>query len=234
MRPPVKPVPWLYQGLWQAQSAGGQGYTLQVYKMAPCPCGRTPASPPDMSCQACGGTGLLYPVPAQTVQALVSQVDLSTELVAMGLAQPGDLQVSTQPGQLHLDPFDLCFIGWDIGMPVSGEVVARGPGSADALQYRAALVEGIWTVDPVTGQHTPYQRGTDFQVQGRTVTWLAGGTAPAPGTLYTIRYSGDFEWIVYQPPDQRVAFGVDLGQRAVLRKRYLVLPNAPAATLLES
>jgi hypothetical protein len=163
--------------------------------------------------------------------ALVSNVTLQTELVAQGLAEPGDLLLATRPGQVHLDPFDLCFVPWHMGIAASSLVVTRGTGPTDALLYRAATVEGVWTVDPTTGQITAYTVDRDVTVAGRTVTWI--GRAPAAGTVYTIRYSGDFEWVVFRPPDQRVAFGVDLGQRAILRKRFLVLPNAPPLSLLE-
>jgi hypothetical protein len=162
---------------------------------------------------------------------LVSNVTLHTDLVAMGLAEVGDLQVSTRPGQLHLDPFDLCFVPWSVGVPMTGALMTRGSGSTDTLGYRAALVEGVWTVDATTGRITPYLLDQDFTVQGRVITWI--GAAPPTGTVYSIRYSGDFEWVVFDPPDQRLAFGVDLGQRAILRKRYILLPNAPPLTLLE-
>ena len=230
-RSPVAPVPWLLGDLWRDQDQGGQAYALTVYKMVRCPCGATPGSPPNMACQACGGTGLLYPTAPRTVLGIVTQVTLTMDLVTLGLAQAGDLQVSTQPGQLHLDPFDLCFVPWSVGVPAEGHVVVRGTGPTDALPFRAALVEGAWTVDPTTGVTTAFTLGQDFTVAGRTVTWI--GRAPTTGTAYTMRYSADFEWVVYDPPDQRVAFGVDLGQRARLRKRYLLLPNAPAVTLLE-
>lgn len=228
---PVAPIPWLMEGLWQDQDQGGQAYRLTVYKMTPCPCGTEPGTPPNSACQACGGTGILYPTPARTVLGLVTNVTLQTDLVAMGLAEPGDLQVSTRPGQLHLDPFDLCFVPWSMGIPMTGELITRGTGPTDTLHYRAALVEGAWTVDPTTGQITPYTLLNDFTVSGRTVTWI--GQQPRAGSQYTMRYSGDFEWVVFKPPDQRVAFGVDLGQRAILRKRYILLPNAPPTTLLE-
>lgn len=226
---PVAPIPWLMEGLWQDQDQGGQSYRLTVYKMTPCPCGNDPDSPANTACQACGGTGILYPTPPRSVLGLVSNVTLHTDLVAMGLAEEGDLQVSTRPGQLHLDPFDLCLVPWSVGIPMSGELVQRGTGPTDTLGYRAALVEGIWTVDATTGQVTPYILNQDFTVAGRTVTWI--GRTPVAGTEYTIRYSGDFEWVVFNPPDQRVAFGVDLGQRAILRKRYIRLPNAPGPLL---
>lgn len=227
---PVTPLPWLFENLWQDQAQGGQAYRLTVYKMAPCPCGTTPGSPPNMSCQACGGTGILYPTPPRQTLGIVTEVTLHTDLVPMGLAQPGDLQVSTRPGQVHLDPFDLVFVPWTVGVPMEGVLLVRGSGPTDRLPYRAAFVEGAWTVDAATGQVTSYQLDQDFTVSGITVTWT--GRAPSPGTQYTLRYSGDFEWVVFDPPQQRVAFGVDLGQRALLRKRYILLPNAPPLTLL--
>ena len=228
---PVAPVPWLFEGLWQDQAQGGQAYRLTVYKMTPCPCGVEPGTPPNSACAACGGTGILYPSPARSVLGIVTNVTLQTDLVAMGLAEPGDLQISTRPGQLHLDPFDLCFVPWSMGIPMTGELVMRGTGPTDQLNYRAAMVEGAWTVDATTGQVTPYTFLNDFTVSGRTVTWV--GQQPPPATQYTIRYSGDFEWVVFKPPDQRVAFGVDLGERAVLRKRFILLKNAPPLSLLE-
>lgn len=221
----AEPIPWLYQGLWRAQDQGGQAYALTVYKSAPCPCGNTPDSPSQITCLACGGTGLLYPMPGRTVLGLVSEVTLHQHLIEEGLAQPGDLQVSTQPGQLHLDPFDLCRIPWAVGVPVTGTTLVRGPGATDALPYAAVLVEGAWTVDPTTGAVTAYMPDRDFTVAGHTLTWV--GRQPAVGTQYALRFNGDFDWVVFDPPDQRVAFGRDLGQRARLRKRYLVLPNAP-------
>lgn len=225
IRNPVAPVPWLLSALWQAQDQGGQAYTVTVYKMAPCPCGATPESPNNINCAACGGTGFLYPTPPRETVALVSQIDLHTHLMEQGLAQPGDLLLSTQPGAVHLDPFDLCLIRWGPGLPVTGEVLVRGTGATDHLPYRAVTVEGAWTVDSATGQITTYALDRDFTVTDHTVTWI--GRAPAAGTSYTLRYSADFEWVVFDPPDQRLAFGVDLGQRVIVRKRFLVLPNAP-------
>jgi len=230
-RPPVAPIPWLLQTLWADQAVGGQAYTLRVYKMTPCPCGASPQAGPALACQACGGTGLLYPLPPRSVLGIVSAVTLHTDLLALGVAQAGDLQVSTQPGALHLEPWDLVLVPWSTGLPMDGEVLQRGPGPTDTLHYRARLVEGAWSVVPATGAVTAYQLGRDFQVVDRTVTWM--GSAPAVGTQYTLRYAGDFEWVVWDPPDPRMAFGVDLGQRAVLRKRYLVLRNAPPLSLLE-
>lgn len=229
--PPVAPVPWLLGSLWADQDHGGQAYRLTVYKMASCPCGASPEDGPALDCRACGGTGLLYPMPGRHVLGIVSDVSLHTELMALGVAQPGDLQISTQPGALHLEPWDLVFVPWTTGLPMNGELVTRGYGPTDALRYRARLVEGAWSVVPATGTVTAYALGTDFTVDDRTVTWI--GARPAAGDLYTIRYSGDFEWVVFNPPDQRVGFGVDLGQRALLRKRYLALRDAPPLTLLE-
>lgn len=228
---PVAPVPWLLDTLWQDQDQGGQAYRLIVYKMVPCPCGNTPDAPANTACQACGGTGLLYPTGPRSVLGLVNNVSLTTELVVQGLAEAGDLQVWTRPGQVHLDPFDLVLVPWTVGVPMTGQLLTRGDGPTDTLGYRAALVEAAWTVDPTTGLVTLYQTPRDFVVDGRTITWV--GRAPAPGTLYALRYTGDFEWVVFAPPEQYVAFGVDLGQRALLRKRYLRLPNAPALSLLE-
>lgn len=225
MENPAAPMPWLLRSLWQAQDQGGQAYTVAVYKYAPCPCGNTPASPNNITCVACGGTGLLYPRPARTTHAVIHTITLHTQLLAQGLAQPGDVLCSTEPGAVHLDPFDLCRIAWGPGIPVTGQVVVRGTGPSDPLPYPVETIEGVWTVDPTTGIVTPYTTPTDWRPLPQGVAWV--GRAPAAGTQYTVRYSAAFDWVVFDPPDQRVAFGRDLGQRAILRKRYLVLPDAP-------
>ncbi len=229
--PIVAPIPWLSAHLWQAQDEGGAAFRVKVYKMAWCPCGSKPGEPARITCAACGGTGLLYPLPPREILALISDLEQHSDLVQAGLMTYGDLVISTQPGQDPMNDYDLCILPMEYGVPAEGQVIARGSGTTDDAWYRLQTVEGAWTVDADTGVVAPYTPGTDFTWDGKVITWLSANQ-PSQGQNYTIRYTGRFEWVAFDPPSPRQAFGQDLGQRAVLRKRHVILPNAP--TLLES
>jgi len=228
--PIVAPIPWLYNQLWQAQDQGGFAYEVTVYKSASCPCGNTPESPNNINCAACGGFGVLYPNAPVFVLALVSNIDQNLDLVQYGLMEYGDMVLSPMPGAIHLDDYDLVMLPWPIGVPTYSQVLTRGSGTTDNADYNIAVAEAAWTVDPNTGIATEYNPPTDFTYSGKTITWV--GNTPITGDVYSIRYGAQFEWVAFNPPSPRLAFGQDLGQRAVLRKRHIILPNAP--TLQES
>jgi hypothetical protein len=219
------PVPWLYQPLWQSQAAGGFGYQAKVYKSVLCPCGNSPGSPNNINCAACGGYGILYPEPSLETTVLIPSIDQNLELMQYGLMEQGDMVVSPMPGTLHFDDFDLVIMPFLPGVPTFSETFQRGSGDTDQSAYRMVNVEGAWTVDPVTGISTKFTPNQDFTFSGKTITWI--GEQPAPGQLYSIRYGALFEWVSFNPASPRYAFGQDLGQKAVLRKRHIVLPNAP-------
>ncbi|MCL6442459.1 MAG: hypothetical protein K6T83_03170 [Alicyclobacillus sp.] len=225
---PVSPIPWLFDTLWNSQDAQGPfAYEATVYKASFCPCGNTPNSPNNINCAACGGYGILYPVPPEQIPVLISDVNQNLNLLQYGLAEDGDMIVSPQPGTIHFDNFDLLILPWSIGVPTFSQVLSRGSGPTDTAYYRILNVTAAWTVDPVKGTAQKYLPGTDFTYEGKEITWLDTGNAPNEGQLYSIRYDAQFEWVAYNPPQPRVAFGQDLGQKAVFRKRHILLPNAP-------
>lgn len=232
------PIPWLYNKLWRDQDEGGQAYKVTVYQGTLCSCGNRPGAPPTITCKACGGVGFLYPLAPLQVLALVSDVEQHTDLVAAGLMTYGDLVLSTQPGAIQLNNYDIVLVPWQVGIPAQDQVVQRSTtGSEDRAWYRLQQVSGAWTVNSSTGEVTSYTPGApdpetgeipgnaDFTWSGHTITWLRN--QPAAGSLYSLRYTADYEWVAFDPPSPRTAFGQDLGQRVVLRKRHIVLPNAP-------
>ncbi len=226
LNPVAAPIQWAYQSLWKSQKRGGFGYEATVYKATACPCGNSPTSPNSINCAACGGYGVLYPQPSLKVNVLVSGVDQNLDLMQYGLMEQGDMVVSPLPGSIHFEDFDLAILPFDAGIPTFSETFQRGAGPTDTATYRMINVDGAWTVDSVTGQSTMYRPGMDFSVNAKTLTWL-GPNQPAAGQLYSIRYSALFEWVAFNPPSPHYAFGQDLGQRVVLRKRHILLPNAP-------
>lgn len=216
----LSPVPWLYQGLWQSES-----YEATLYKSAFCTCGETNPNESRPTCAVCHGFGYFYPFPPEQIRGLISDVKIDKKLIEVGFAMPGDLLFSPLPGTAHLSDFDLIILPWRQGVPSEGEVIVRGsdstlPANVDNASYRMDWVQGAWTTNADTGVVTPYIPNTDFTWNGRQITWI--GNQPAVGTPYSIQYSGMFEWIAYTSPQPRIAFGQDLGQRVVLRKRHIV------------
>jgi len=219
--PIVEPVDWLYGTLWNSEA-----YQCTLYKQAFCPCGSSLNPNRALTtCNACHGWGWIYPFPPQKIQGLVSDVKMRKDLLDLGLAMPGDLLFSPAPGMAHLSDYDLILLPWKQGVPSEGQIIQRGGGPTDKTYYRMDWVQGVWTVDPATGGITQYVPNVDFTWQGNEITWT--GNQPSQGTYYSIQYSGMFEWICFVSPQPRIAFGRDLGQRVILRKRHVVDPNSP-------
>ncbi len=225
--PATGPIPWLYQQLWQAQ---GQQGTLLVYRGAYCPCTtamagtRPDPGQGDPNCPLCGGIGLLYPQAPIPVQALVTASISQRALVEAGLAEPGTLSVATPPGGPQLSLWDLCLLPWLSGIASQGQLLTRGSGTTDQTWYRMETLDGVWSEQ--NGALVTYLQGTDYSWSGRTITWLSGGNPPTPGQVYSVRYGARFEWICAGAPQSVVAWGQDLGQRALLKKRHEVFPSA--------
>ena len=216
----VTPIPWLFNELWQAES-----YTVTYYMSALCACKSVNPGKANINCQVCHGFGWFYPFPAKTLRGLVSDVKMRKDLLAMGIAEPGDLLFSPEPGTAHLSDYDLILLRWPQGVPSEGQVIIRGSGATDEAYYRMDWVQGAWETNPTTGVVISYTPKVDFTWDGRTITWV--GRKPVTADPYSIQYSGSFEWIAFVSPQPRIAFGQDLGQRVILRKRHIVTPNVP-------
>ena len=202
--------------------------TVQWYRGAVCPCRSSPASSPNTTCAACGGLGWWYPADPTPLRVVMTQVTQRQNLLAEGLELRGDdLIADFAPGAPLVAWGDLLWPQWRQGEPYEGQTLVRGTGTTDALFYGATTVSFCGSVDLTTGAATVYTEGVDFSVSGKTVTWLGTANQPAAGSLYTIRYNAQFEWVVFDPPQVRVERGTSLGPKAILRKRHLVLQNLP-------
>jgi hypothetical protein len=222
--------------MWKATDQGGNAYKVTVYKAVQCPCGSAPGQSNDINCKACGGLGFFYPLSGRETLAIVTQMRLNRELMDLGMYEPGDMTISPQPGSLHLEDWDLVTLPWAVGIPLQGEVITRSAGSVDYASYTIARCEGAWSVDPATGTNTQYTQNIDFYVNGREIVWT-GNNTPATGSVYSIRYAAESEWVVFNPPSPIIAFGQDLGQVCTMRKRAIVLQNLRTlheGTVLES
>ena len=202
------------------------------YQAVLCGCGSSPGAPANIGCKVCGGLGYFYPSAAVTTLAILTAVKQQEVLESAGLVMPGDLVCDQPPGAVSLAPWDIIITTWSQGLPFEGSVLQRGNGTTDNLPYRATKAYECVQTDPLTGSVTTYTEGIDFSVSGKSVTWLGTANQPAEGTLYSVRYNATYEWVVLPPGQVRVERSQDLGPRTALRKRHVILPNAPA--LLES
>ncbi len=201
---------------------------LQWAQATRCGCSNTPTSPNNMACAVCGGIGYFYPNALAYTHAVLTSVTQTEDLLALGLAQMGDLVCDQPPGAVSLSPWDLVLTTWTSGVPFQGETVVRGTGTTDKLTFRANTVYAVIQTNPTTGAVTTYS-ASDYSVNGKIITWLAN--APTAGTLYTIRYNATYEWVVFAPGLVRMERGTNFGPRTILRKREIALPNAPGDLL---
>lgn len=203
-----------------------KGDIVQQYRSMVCPCGNDPGES-ITTCAVCGGMGRFYPDAPIIKRAIISRVEQSEpQLITTGFAGPGDLTMSEMPGdQNPAEEFDIIMLPKWAGMPFSGQIVTRGTDT-DVLFYRAVNIDKCVSVDPSTGAVTTYTHNADFSWSGRTITWLTANQ-PAQGSNYSIRYTALFEYVVFTPALVRREVGTDIGSKAILRKRHIIMPNMP-------
>lgn len=197
---------------------------VKQYRSILCPCGGNPAQSLN-TCVLCGGTGRIYPDPPVIKKVILSRVEQSApELVAQGIAVAGDLIMSEPIGDnIPAEQFDIIIPQWG-GMPFDGQIVQRGSGNIDNLYYQAVSIDKCISVDSAAGTITNYIPNVDFTYSGNTITWLTSNR-PATGSYYSVRYTALFEYVVFEPALVRRERNTNIGARALLRKRHLVLPN---------
>lgn len=186
-------------------------------------------------CPRCGGTGWLYRDPV-VVKGLLSSVRQQRNILDAGITQPGDAIFSSP-----IDMGERKIGTWDkltslFGQPLdSGHVLIRGSGTAgenariktdlnddeDRLWYEPE--SAIWCEDDAG---VVYHEGADFTFgPGKIIKW--SGNQPHKGQPYVIKYNAFFEWIVYNPPQERRDLNEkDLGPLIMLRKRHIAFVNA--------
>ena len=196
-------------------------------------------------CSRCGQDGYIFRNP-QIVRGLFTGVRHQRNVLDAGVYLPGDAIFSPAPNLGSCDrnsrsvgTADKLTATWD--EPIDeGHVLVRGSGSKaaaggvitmlddneDRLWYEPA--SSIWCEDE---NGIVYEEGQDFELgPGKVIRWT--GNKPIVGQRFTIKYNAYFEWIVFQPPTERVdRDGADLGKLVNLRKRHVQLINgSPFAT----
>lgn len=201
------------------------GQQLRHYVGLLCPCGNTPdANRARINCFFCGGLGIRYQDPLPMV-ALITSVNREKALLAAGIAQPGDLVLSPSPyEQQTISDWNAIEIAVDDGQPFNGELIKRGVNSpSDVLAYKVKQILDCHSVNQRTQTITNYTEGTDFTIDGRTITWLTGQPQPPAESIYSIKYTAILQWVVFVGPQSRQDSDQNIGLKAILRLRHIVL-----------
>jgi hypothetical protein len=201
------------------------GEVLTYFLAMKCTCTILPtgAMVPDANranpnCKACKGLGIVWQNKGDIV-GLVQTVNQQKDLLQTGVAAPGDLVLSPDP-RVTISDFDKIQMTWSEGIPYEGQLLRRGAGASDTVNYDIMSVIECIQVDPTTGLITTFTPDVDFTTNGRLITWI--GNKPAGNSVYSFKYSGLIDWICFAPPQPRRERGTNLGQRIVMRKRHLV------------
>jgi hypothetical protein len=187
-----------------------------------------PASMRIMNCEKCQGDGWIFRN-ARIVHGLVTSIDPGKDkrLIETGYVIPGDAVFSPTLNEELLGDFDrITFLH---PAPIDdGQVIMRGAAhleenaqidtdleeNEDRLWYMAACT--IWCEDE---DGRVYTQDADFLLDDRKLRWI--GDRPNVGKLYTLKYFGYLEWVVYSQPFQRIDNGRNLGPRLLIRKKHV-------------
>lgn len=190
-------------------------------------------------CRKCRGDGWLYRQPAVVI-GLATSIRQQRNILDAGVAQPGDMMFSPSlespdcaTDHRQIGAWDKLTATWTQPLD-DGHVLVRGAGTdsenkgletyltddEDRLWYEPG--EPIWCEDE---DGIVYAGGADFVLgPGKIIKWI--GRRPVARKRYTIKYTAYFEWIAFQPPQERHDRGNrDLGQLVFLRKRHISFVN---------
>lgn len=175
----------------------------------------------------CNGLGIRYEDPLEIV-GIVTGVTREKALLEAGVADPGDLLFGPSPFEHNiLSDWDMIELQWKQGQPFQGELMKRGlSGPSDILDYTPKQIFSCESIEPNTQALTNYTEGVNFSVSGVTLTWTTGQPQPAPGQVYSIKYTAVFQWICFVSPFDRFEKDSNLGQRCLLRKRSAITKAA--------
>lgn len=197
-------------------------------------------------CTRCGQDGWLFRDPI-LVTGIITGIKHKKNILDAGNYHPGDATFSPDPVDSgcgddegrRIGAMDKLTATWPEPND-DGHVIIRGSGSKAAAQgIKTELADNedrlwyepasaIWCEDEFGSR---FREGSDFELgPGKIIKWVGG--QPDIGRRFTIKYDAYFEWIVWQPPTERIdRGGVNLGELLSIRKRHVRLINtSPFAT----
>jgi hypothetical protein len=189
----------------------GHGTQVLVSPVLQCPC-LLQDQQFDPVCPACHGTGRYYPPDATySTFVLLYLEDSRRTYEPAGTWTFGTIRCTTLPG-LRLAERDKLTIP-DIRDTYTDDTLTHGMD--DTLRFDQGVVLGL-----VADLDRVYVAGRDYTLTPpNTVTWLAGGQAPAFGGRYAVRYDAYPQYLVVEDsPRLRIEGRVPQSQECVLQR----------------
>ena len=182
----------------------------------------------DPTCTVCSGLGWYVVGPGQMLLGIVSKVQPDKDLIPQGFDESATMVLTQAPDTApRVADLDLVVPTWPLGETYMGQLVVRGTGVSDDLLYPPQVMEAVLQSDSATGTVTQYQEAADFTISGSAITWITGGSSPTSGSVYTVKYAPQFQFVCFIPPMPRYERGTDLGQRVLMYKRHMIYPKGP-------
>lgn len=184
----------------------------------------------DLVCSVCGGNGFFWPV-RRKIKAVVLDVNTgnSRELLAAGLATPGDLMMSPAPlgmRSFRISDFDKIIFPHRGGQPHAGDVLIRGQFDNGLIDIFPHPLGEITKIAYKSGSSMIYpEEGADYTYAkyDNEITWIDGGpNVPPDGTPFSVSCHVYYEWIAFASPFERVENDNLLGSKVLLKKKHLV------------
>ena len=193
----------------------------------------------DPNCAKCGGAGELFRDP-KVVLGLATSIKKTTQVSSDGWANPGDMTFSLgteflklNGGRRRVGRNDKFTALW-AQVVDDGQTIVRGAATlGDNIRFSnnvQSLEDRLW-YEPESSiwcedeNEVVYHQDSDFVLgPGRIIKWV--GNTPAVRTKYVLKYSAYFEWIAWNPADDRVDRGnKHVGPLVHLRKKHVVNIN---------
>ena len=176
-----------------------------------------------VTCVYCKGANWVYADPVN-VLCTVSGYNDSLDHADIATFSPGDLTMSLRPNEKITvsrgDKILLPRIGG--GFPYPGELIQHTANEYDVAQWPIARVN-VCSITREEGV-TFYQVGTDFTVDGHTITW--NPNTLGIGDIYFLKYDAHPEFVAEPSLYARYDRGQPMGQKVFLRRRQVTMdPN---------
>ena len=196
----------------------------------------------DYFCPICAGIGYFYVAP-RMITGMLTNIRSNRNQTETGIAMPGDMSFSIEFDSCSCEstgPYRKVSLNDRItilqDLPIdSGQIIIRnaaGMGTNGLVTNLESNQDRLWYY-PKASIHCQSETGQVFTENGdfilgpsKTITWI---NPPPDGTRISLKYTGFFEYISYQPAIERFdRDGLDIGQLIYLRKRHIaVISDSP-------
>lgn len=193
----------------------GHGESVLVFPVLQCPCLLADRQF-DPNCSTCKGTGRFYPpgMASSTTMLMVSEHSRRT-YNDPGTWIPGTIQATMLPGVRLAERDKIRRL--DITETFTDEVLTRGLD--ETLRFMAGV-----SLEIVADRERVYRAGQDYTLSGNTISWVAGGQAPAFMGQYSVKYSANPDYLCSPDnPRSRVENHLPQSQVVVLQRLDYVM-----------